>query len=78
MQDFPILFPSVCLAFFLSQAPGIRSETLHNDFLQDVFAVYGQNQLLDINGIHTLLETVSHGKPVVLDTLSAHAQVNLS
>ncbi|XP_060758470.1 metal cation symporter ZIP8 [Neoarius graeffei] len=74
MQDFPILFPSVCLAFFLSQASGIRSETLHNDFLQDVFAVYGQNQLLDINGIHTLLETVSHGKPVVLDTLSAHAQ----
>ncbi|KAF4092501.1 hypothetical protein AMELA_G00021780 [Ameiurus melas] len=73
MYHFPILFTAVCLAVLLSNAPGFRAET-RNDFLQDIFAVYGQNRLLDINGINTLLETVSQGKPAALDTLTAHAQ----
>ncbi|KAB5554242.1 hypothetical protein PHYPO_G00048100 [Pangasianodon hypophthalmus] len=74
MHDMSILFTAVCLAFLLSKAPGFRAEPLHNDFLQDILAVYGQNRLLDINGINTLLETVSQAKPAALDTLTAHAQ----
>lgn len=77
MHDFPILFTAVSLGFVLSKAPGFRAETLHNDFLQDILVVYGQNELLDINGINTLLKIVSQGKPPALDKLTAHAQVNL-
>ncbi|KAK3520579.1 hypothetical protein QTP70_027501 [Hemibagrus guttatus] len=74
MHDFPILCTALCLGFLLSKAPGFKAETLHHDFLQDILTVYGQDRLLDINGINTLLETVSQGKPAELDTLIAHAQ----
>ncbi|XP_026994005.2 metal cation symporter ZIP8 isoform X2 [Tachysurus fulvidraco] len=74
MNDFIILCAAVCLGLLLSQAPGFKAETLHNDFLQDILALYGQDRLLDINGIKALLETVTQGKPAALDTLNAHAQ----
>ncbi|XP_060748868.1 metal cation symporter ZIP8 [Tachysurus vachellii] len=74
MNDFIILCAAVCLGLLLSQAPGFKAETLHNDFLQDILTLYGQDRLLDINGIKALLETVTQGKPAALDTLDAHAQ----
>ncbi|KAF7698431.1 metal cation symporter ZIP8 [Silurus meridionalis] len=74
MRHFPIILTAVCLGVLLSKTPGLRAETLHNDFLQDILSVYGQNRLLDINGIKSLLETVSQGRPSALDTLTAHAQ----
>ncbi|KAM9457037.1 metal cation symporter ZIP8 [Clarias gariepinus] len=74
MHDFPVLFTAVCLGFFLSEAPGVRAEPLYDDFLRDILAVYGENRLLDVNAVNTLLEAVSLGKPAGLDTRSAHAQ----
>lgn len=67
-----ILYPLlVLLAAVISDT---RATSLQKYFLNDILAVYGENGSLDLNGIHSLLETVVHEKPEDLN-IPVHAQV---
>lgn len=75
MCGFLSLSTAVCLSVLLSKCAGLSDPVQDADLLQDLVQIYGQDGLLDQNGIRTLVQNIAHKKPAELKTHSAHAQV---
>ncbi|XP_062840796.1 metal cation symporter ZIP8 [Trichomycterus rosablanca] len=73
MCGFLSLLSAVYFTVLLSKSAGF-TDHIQEDFLQDLVQIYGQNGLLDQNGIHTLVQNIAQKKPAESKTLSTHAQ----